>query len=238
MKTVEAIKSLEKYVMFDLNTFRHVIGEKSSYARLLLHRMKKNGHVFQIQKNRYTLYKDPFLIASRIVWPSYISLWSALRYYNLTEQIPHDIWVVTSRKTRRKMIKYSNANIIFIYTKPKYFFGFKKIISNNFEIFIAEPEKVLIDSMLFRKISFSEIASVIKNNRKDLNIKKLVGFAVKIENKALIKRLGYLLEKLGMDYYPRLKKYVYPAYTPLEYNLPSEGKRIEKWKIIENMVID
>ena len=65
MKTVETTESLEKYVIFDLNTFKHVVGEKSPYARLLLHRMKKNGHVFQVWKNRYTLYKDPFLIASR-----------------------------------------------------------------------------------------------------------------------------------------------------------------------------
>lgn len=238
MKTVEVLEALKKYAVFDLNTFRHVIGKEHSYAKLLLHRMKKKGYIFEVQKNRYTLCKNPFLIASRIVWPSYISLWSALRYYNLTEQIPHDIWVVTTKKTRKKGIKYMNANILFIHTKPKYFFGFKKTISNNFETFIAEPEKALIDSMLFRKISFSEIAFVIKNDYKNLNIKKLVGFALKTENKALIKRLGYLLEKLNMDYYLRLKKYIYPAYTPLEYNLFPEGKRVEKWKIIENVVID
>lgn len=131
-----------------------------------------------------------------------------------------------------------HANIIFVHTKPEYFFGFKKIISNDFEIFIAEQEKALVDGMFFKKISVSELASIIKHNHKNLDIKRLIKFAVKTRNKALIKRLGYLLEKLNIDCYNNLKKYVYPTYTPLEYNLPMKGKKVERWKIIENMVIN
>lgn len=238
MKTVLVLKSLERYVIFDANVVRGIIKKDVSYTNLFLHRLKKSGHVFQVERNKYTVHKDAFLVASRIVWPSYISMWSAIRFYNLTEQIPHSIWVVTTRKRRNKEINFANMKIFFVLTKPNYFFGFRKIDFKGFEIFIADPEKSIIDGVLFRRISASEIFSILKNNLKSISTAKLVNYAIRTENKALIKRLGFLLGKLGRDYHKKLRKYVYHSYTPLEYNLPPRGEFNEKWKVIENTVIE
>src|SRR3972149_1512930 len=133
MKTSAVLKSLEKYAVFDLNVVRSIIKKDVPYTRLFLHRLKKVGHVFKIERNIYTVHRDAFLIASRIAWPSYISLWSAIRFHNLTEQIPHSVWVITTRKRRKKKIKFADAEILFVLTKPKYFFGFKKIDFKGFE---------------------------------------------------------------------------------------------------------
>ncbi|MBI5252914.1 MAG: hypothetical protein HY930_00730 [Euryarchaeota archaeon] len=237
MKTASVLKDLEKRIMFDMNAVRGIIKKDVPYTRLFLHRLRKSGNVFQIERNKYTVHKDAFLIASRIVWPSYISMWSAIRFYNLTEQIPQSVWVVTARKKRRKEISFSNTKIVFVLTKPKYFFGFKKIDFRGFEIFIAEPEKSIIDGLLFRKISVSEIFSILKSNLRTLNISRLLAYAIKTGNKALIKRLGFLLDKLGFDYRDKLRKYIYHPYTPLEYNLPPRGKFNDKWRIIENVKV-
>lgn len=237
MKTALMLRNLEKHVVFDTNVVRGFVKKNTSYTNLLLHRLKKAGYIFEIERNKYTVHKDAFLIASRIVWPSYISMWSAIRFYNLTEQIPQSVWVVTTRKRRKKEINFANASILFVLTKPKYFFGFKKIDFKGFEIFIAEPEKSIIDGILFRRISVSEIFFILKNNLRSLNASKLLNYAVKTKNKALIKRLGFLLDKLGLDYHSKLRKYVYCPYTPLEYNLPPRGRLNKKWKIVENVKV-
>lgn len=237
MKTSSVLKSLEKYIVFDANVVRSIIKKDVPYTNLFLHRLKKSGYVFQVERNKYTAHKDAFLVASRIVWPSYISMWSALRFYNLTEQIPHSVWVVTTKKRRRKEIKFADTDILFVLTKPKYFFGFKKIDFKGFEIFIAEPEKSIVDGLLFRKISVSEMFFILKNNLRTLSANRLLSYAVKTKNKALIKRLGFLLDKLGLDYYEKLRKHIYHSHTPLEYNLPSKGKFNEKWKIVENIKV-
>lgn len=237
MNRVEILKELEKYIIFNLDVVKNIVKKDTEYTKLFLHRLKKSNFIFQIEKNKYTVHKNAFLIASHIVWPSYISLWSALRYHNLTEQIPHSIWVVTPAKKRKKVIKYFDTEIIFVSIKPVYFFGFKKINFNGFETFIAEPEKAVMDGLLFKKLSVSEIYSIIKNNIKIIRTKKLIDFAIETKNKALIKRLGFLLDKIGVDYYEKLKRYICPTYTRVECSLPPKGKKNEKWKVIENVIL-
>ncbi len=238
MKTIELLKKLEKYAVFDLAIFRQLAGVDGAYARLSLHRLKKKGYVSELMRNRYTAQKDPLVVASRIVWPSYISLWSAIRHHNLTEQLPHDIWVVTTRKSSRKAVQFGSAKIIFVHTKPKYFFGYTKAMIGGFETFVAEPEKAIIDGMLFRKISFSEIASIIRGHlKRRLHAKKLVSFAIETGNKSLVKRLGYLLDAMGMDYHSKFKKNMDDTFVPLEYAMRPAGEKDKKWRVIKNTAI-
>ncbi|MBU4245436.1 MAG: hypothetical protein ABIF85_01705 [Nanoarchaeota archaeon] len=237
MKTLELLKKLEEYPVFDIATIRNLTQNNSEYAKLCLHRLKIKGYIFELQRNKYTVHKDPFILASNIVWPSYISLWSAIRHYNLTEQLPRDIWVITTRNISRKEILFNNTRILFIRTRPKYFFGYRKTQISGFEAFIAEPEKALLDGILFKKISFSEIAYIIKHNRKILRMNLLADFAIESSNQPAIKRLGYLLDALGFDYYNKFKKHLSGSFVPLEYAIPAKGKRNEKWRVLENTVI-
>lgn len=238
MKTLELLKKLENYAIFNLATFRKLAGGGSTaYASIYIHRLMKAGYVFKIQKGTYTVHKDPFVVASRIVWPSYISLWSAIRHHNLTEQLPHDVWVVTPRRLWRKEVLFADAKIIFVRAKPRYFFGYKKIMISDFEVFMAEPEKALLDGMLLKKISFSELAGIIKNNIKSLDAKRLVSYAIETRNKPLIKRLGYLLDETGMDCHAKLRGSINNSFVPLEYSLPTKGEKNKKWMIIKNTVV-
>lgn len=232
MKLIKELEILKSYPVFTLNTVKDVLKKDRPYARTYLNRLKKRGLIFSIEKNKYTCYKDPFLIASRIIWPSYISGWSALSYYHLTEQIPHAFWIITTKK--KKSLTFERAKIIFIKTQPKFFFGFDKINYQNFEVFLADPEKTLIDCALFRKVSFSEIIEIFKKNLKALQIKKFIRHLLRIRNKSLIKRFGFLLDRLGQDYSKQFKSYLDPTYIFLDYSLPKKGKRNKKWRIIIN----
>ena len=234
MKKIELIRELEKHVVFNLKTVREITGKGSSYAKLLVYRIKKDNLITEIERNKYTMKKDPLLIASNIIWPSYISFWSALRYHNLTEQLPQDVMVITTRTRKKRKIDFNNIKIIFIKIKPKYLFGYRKERYHGAYIFMAEPEKALIDSALFKKISFSEIYSVMKNNLSTINIELLLAYLIKIRNKALIKRFGFLLDNLGTGAHKKLKKFIDFKYIPLDYSLPAKGKKDKKWKVIKN----
>lgn len=235
MKKLELIRELEKYPVLSLKTVKETIKKDSRYAKLVVYRLKKEKLIFEIEKNKYTLQKDPLVVASNITWPSYVSCWPALRYYNLTEQLPQVIFIITTRARKNREINLDNSKIIFIKTKPKYFFGYKKERYGNFNIFIADKEKALIDSALFRKISFSEISEIVKNNRDELNENIIINYLIKIKNKALIKRFGFLLDKIGADNYDKLGKFIDFKYIPLEYAIKAKGGKNKKWKIIENV---
>jgi len=234
MKRIDLIRKLEKYPVFNLKILAEIIEKDRSYSKLVLYRLKKDKLIFEIEKNKYTVYRDSMLIASNIIWPSYISCWSALRYHNLTEQLPQSISVITTRARRKRELMFENTKIIFTKVKPRYFFGYKKERYQNFNIFIADPEKALIDSALLKKISFSEISEIIKENIREIDIDLLMKYIIRIKNKALIKRFGYLLEKLGIKC-EELRKFIDFKYVALDYKLPNEGRKDKKWRIIENV---
>jgi len=231
-KTIEILEYLKEYPVFDTLTLSNKLKKSNNYINLFLHRLKKAGHIFHIEKNKYTLFNDAFLIASRIVWPCYISCWSSLKYHNLTEQVPHDIWVITTKY--KKDLTFNNTKIRFIKIKVENFFGFEKVKYNNFEIMIANPEKSIIDSALLRKISSPEIIDIFSSNIKNLRIYEFISYLKRIKNKSLIKRFGYLLDILRYDYYNKLKNYVDATYVKLDYSKKATDKKDNKWRIIIN----
>src|SRR3989344_4824740 len=167
MKTIELLKILKDYPLFTENDVAKIVDKRPEYIKTLLYRIRKQKLIYKIERGKYTIHNDCLIFASYVCTPSYISLWTALRYYNLTEQLPKTIFVMVPRP--RKSLKFQNIEIEFI--KTKHFFGFKKERYRDFDIFMAEPEKAMMDSLLSKKIPFDEVVKAIKT--KQPNIKKL-----------------------------------------------------------------
>src|SRR3989344_3261272 len=99
------IKELEEYPIFNTKIISEITKKNKNYAKLILHRLKKQGIIRSFKKDTYTLYNDDLLIASNIVWPCYLSCWTAIRYYNLTEQLPNTIFVITTKSQNKNSVK-------------------------------------------------------------------------------------------------------------------------------------
>jgi len=227
MKTINLLKILQKYAIFTENDVAKIVKKKPQYVKTLVYRLNKQKMVNKIERGKYTLNDDVLIFSSYIMTPSYIGLWSAIRYYNLTEQMPKTIFVMVPRS--RSSLRYKNILIEFV--KTKYFFGYKKENYRGFEIFMAEPEKAIIDSLISKKVPLDEIISSIKN--KSIDTKKLINYAIKTKNKSLIKRLGFILEENKYNLQKRLK-FVDNNYVVLDTALEKKGKLIKKWRIIDN----
>ena len=232
--TEKVLEELKKYPLFDLIKAARKLKASKGYLRLFLHRLARKKVIVPIEKNKYTLCKDPWVVASHIAWPSYISGWAALRHHNFTEQLPNIIEVVTSKKRRKLKLSFEGMKIKIIITSPKRIFGFIKILREERELFIAEPEKALLDAALFKSISFSEIRDIVVSHFARLQKDKFVAYLIKLGSKSLIKRFGFLLEQAGKDYYARLQKHMDHNYILLDYSLPMRGKKSAKWRILDN----
>jgi predicted transcriptional regulator of viral defense system len=229
MKKLEILDAMRKEQVF---TARLLKSFKISYANLYLHRLEKQKLIKRVEKNIYTAYSDPFLIASKIVWPSYLSCWSALKFHNLTEQVPFSLQVVISYY--KKQIVFENTAIVFISSKNRNFFGYQKINYQNFEVFVADKEKAVIDCALFKKASFSELMEIVAKHLKELDIGKFISYLKRTENKSLMKRFGWLFDSLGKDMHNSLKRYIDKVYIPLDYASEKTGRKNKKWMVIEN----
>lgn len=235
METLQLLKRLEIYPTFTVSTVANIIEKDETYAKVYLNRLKKKEIVHQLQRNVYTVQDDPMIIASRVVWPSYISLWAALRYHNLTEQIPSRISVVTTRAKSRGTISVADTMIIFERVRPIWFFGFSKINIKDFEIFIAEPEKALVDAVLLKRISVTEIYSLLKENLRRISSERIVEYILRTKNRALAKRYGWMLSSLDCKNTRKLEKMIYRTMIPLDYSRPASGTKNKKWGVVVNI---
>lgn len=123
-------------------------------------RWQKAGKVVKLRNGLYLNNKyqvrgdlDRFVIANQIYTPSYVSLHSAMRYYNL---IPEAVFEVTSVSTR-KTKAFENAHTLYSYRKlqPAYFFGYRVESWRGNYFSIAYLEKALLD-MMYLNPEFSD----------------------------------------------------------------------------------
>lgn len=231
LKKFEIIRRLGQFPLFSFNEFVRITGMSSEYARIYLFRLKKEGFIFQIERGKYSVYDDPMIFSSFIKTPSYISFWTAFRFYNFTEQLPFDVMIAVPRA--RKTIVFQGANIRFF--KTKYFWGYRKQRYRNFDIFVAEKEKCILDVFLLKNTPFDEIIKAILT--KDFDFMKLIEYSIRAKNKSLIKRIGYVMDHLGYDT-KLLLKFVDNNYVLLDWNGTKKGKKIKRWKIIANRGLD
>ena len=225
MKTIQLLKKLERLPLFTENDISKVINKGPKYTRTLLYRLNKQGIIKRVERGKYTLYEDILIYASYIVTPSYLSLWTALKYYHMTQQQPTGFFVLS--RIKRKKIRLDSSEVIFLSTK--HMFGYKKERYSDFDIFIADPEKTIIDSLLF-KLPIEDVYNALDN--KKIDFKKLSVYAKRTKNFSLIKRLGFMLErKKGKNYG---LKALDNNYVLLDYLGKKKGKKNKIWKLIIN----
>lgn len=226
LSAFQLIKKLETKPLFTLNQLSLITNYKKSYLKVLVNRLVKKKILFKIERGKYTVYSDPLIFSSHIVQPSYLTLWTALRFYDLTTQLPREIFVAYKR--RKKTINFQKTKINFVCLAP---WGFGKKNYQGLEIFVAEKEKLFLDILAAGITPWSEIDELMEK----IDDKKLIEYALKTKNKSLIKRAGFILEEYGCRA-DKLGKFVDNNYVYLVKKGRKRGKKNKKWKIIDNRI--
>ena len=151
---LEKIRKIQKNY-FGYEDIARVLNINLDSARVSASRYVKKGFLIRIKRNLYILkekwlnfsLEEKFLLANIINVPSYISLMTALSYYEITTQIQRD-FIESIAINYMKELDIEGS--IFNYTKinKKLYFDFYK--KNDF--FIASPEKAFLDSMYLMSI--------------------------------------------------------------------------------------
>jgi len=139
-----------KNLYFTYQDVAKVLSIAEDSARVLSTRYVKQKYLIRLKRNFYILKErwdsitpnQRLELANILQVPSYISLMTALSFYEYTTQVQQKF--IESISLYRTFIKDIDG-IVFNYSKIKndYYFGFSK--KNN--IFIASPEKAFIDSL-------------------------------------------------------------------------------------------
>jgi len=162
-----------------------------------LTRWQRNGLIIRLKRGIYALNKadrkvnsSRFFLANQLLWPSYMSLESALGYYGLIPETVVDVTSVTTKKTSR----FTNPIGRFIYQhiKPDAFRGYRSYKDEaGLECLIAEPEKAVVDFLYLNLRKFkTEAKAVFRESYRFQNIeglkpKKVLSWARLFKNSRL-----------------------------------------------------
>ena len=178
------------------------------FHRRRLVEWQEKGYIKKIAKGRY-VFPDLTIdenilyeIANRLYGPSYVSLESALSYYQI---IPETVYGITSVSTRRTY-SFSTPFGEFHYRTllPSFFFGYEIIIFDSKSFKIADLEKALIDYFYLHPNlkSGSDFISLRFNTEivmEKMNYQKLQKYLRKFSKAALTDRISKFLELMTMN---------------------------------------
>ena len=182
-----------KGAVFQTSDAAACLNIKNAHASKLLTRLASAGHLVHLGRSLWA-FKDmvkPLSLPEYLTspFPSYVSLQSALYYYDMISQIPAITYAVSIGRTKRYETPLGVVSIHHVH--PSFFFGFESIGKGLAKI--ATPEKALIDffylsptkSNLFRALPELELP-------RSFTIKKAHRMISRIKSarrKNLVKRL-------------------------------------------------
>jgi len=194
MKTAE-LSTIDK-LYFGYEDLAKTLGISLASARVTASRYVGQGLVVRVKRNIYVLREkwnaagreEKFMLANLGQVPSYISLMTALDYYELTTQVQRD-FIESVAVKRTKEIRLNGA--IFRYTRVSSdrYFGFNK--QKGF--FMAIPEKAFLDSVYL--MSFGRYAldlASIDAEKLDRSEVKRMSRKFPLKTRKMLEKNGYL----------------------------------------------
>lgn len=189
LTTMEFIRKLQVLDrgFFTMADLEKITGLERDSLKVTLNRLVKKDILIRLKRGVYQLslnMVDVGKVANQLYYPSYLSFESALSRYGVLSQIPYTQTFATTRKSKKMIIW--NTEIEFTQLKKDLYFGYKL----EKGIYIAEPEKALLDQLYItsrgkRTISIEEL------DLRSINQKILEEYAKKYPS-----YIGDLLERV------------------------------------------
>ena len=209
-------------------------------AYQLAARLKSERLADRVEKGKYLLLglepervlSNPLFIANQLVNPCYVSYWSALHFHGLTTQAPQTVFCAATRK--KNPITFRGQTCRYVLVKPHKFFGYRRELVGGLRVLVADEAKAIVDSLDQPRYAggLSEVAQALSTALPDLDLGLLVDYAVRMADKSLASRLGYLLAALGQ---PAPGLPVSQSPVALDPERPREGTCDARWHVVVNV---
>ena len=232
-----------------------------SQLRWYLSALVRSGRLEPLKRGTYALKNlppgteiHPFAVAMALVQPAAISHWSALAQHGFTTQMPKMVQVsapgkvVTPEMRRggayqprgRTVWRALGVEVEIIHIQPRVFFGHQKIwVSSWNQVTITDPERTALD-LIARPEVFGGLPAameILEEILPRINLQGLVRYGLDYQVGAVIKRLGWCLESLGIagDLLTPLQQVSVRNMTLLDPRTPASTVTNERWHINENL---
>jgi predicted transcriptional regulator of viral defense system len=188
---------------------------------------------------------EPWAVAMERFAPCYIGGWSAASHWELTEQIFRTVVVLSAAaklRDRHPVIQGTEYWVKRIGADQ--LFGVRAVWVERRRIAVSDPSRTVVDLLDDPRLGggmrhIAEIVHtyVMSDHRRD---RLLLDYAERVGNGAVYKRLGYLVERLGIDA-PELvavcQARLTTGYALLDPTMPATGRLQRRWRLRINSTL-
>lgn len=246
-------QNLDVFSLSQLTSFFGKTMAKADYE--FIENLARQGVLTQLRSSLYAV--NPHTVVGLIHLPNwhkvavalvhpkdhYIGYYSALQIHELVTQPALREYIVVKEQFYPKVRNIAGIPFEVISTKENRFFGFRKHwINDHDKVYCSDIEKTIIDC-IYKPQYAGGLEGIIKAIDKAKNKIKpslLVEYAIQLKVQAVLKRLGYILESMGL--YPTeqniLNQLISEAYTKLDPSLKIKGRFNRKWRIEDNVDLE
>lgn len=187
--------------------------EHGATSRLLVY-LARRGWLSRVRRGLYVpvpldarrsgeWIEDPWVVAERVFSPCYIGGWSACEHWDLTDQTFRTLLVVTTRRVRLLDLEIQGIPFHLTVRGEDALFGTVPVWRGQNRVPVSDPSRTAVDLLDDPHLGggIRTVADVLYEylGSEHRNDELLVQYGDRLGNRAVFKRLGYLLEHSGID---------------------------------------
>jgi predicted transcriptional regulator of viral defense system len=232
-----------------------VLGMDANRVRRFLAYLASRGWLSRVRRGLYVTVpleasapsewrEDPWVAAARAFQPCYIGGWSACEHWGLTEQIFHNVIVITARSVRDRRPTFQDTQFRIKVLPEAMLFGTRSVWRGDVRLNVSDPSRTLVDVLDDPALGggIRHVADVITTYfagdlREDA---LLLDYAGRLGNRTVYKRLGYLAEALSLELPGILaacRDNMSSGYTVLDPTAKTRGRLVRRWNLWANVRI-
>ncbi len=238
--------------IFTLAEVIEVTGLKPPSARSFIRKLVDRGIAARLRSGLYILVPfelghareylgNPYVVARELTRgkPYYVSHGSAMDIHGMTTQPQLVVYITSPAPMRARTIL--GTEFRFVLCKPRHLFGTaEEWVEKQERVVVSDVERTVLDGLKQPQYcgGFTEVAKGFWMRRGEVDVQRLVDYALRLDVGAVIRRVGYLLEAYRVeapDQVERLRARLTDAYQLLDPLLPPEGKFLARWRLRLNV---
>lgn len=224
----------------------------SASARSLIRHAVNRGVVSRLEPGLFVLVPpelgratefagNPYMVARQLAAGAqyFISHASAMELHRMVTQPQFVIFTSTTKRLRNRSIHGTEFRFVFI--RREAIFGVTTHwISKQDSVKVSDIERTVIDGLHLPAYcgGLAEVAKGLWMRRNDVKPDRLIEYALRLGNGAVVRRLGYLLELYKIatpEQLDHLHHSLSATYALLDPTLPAEGAYVSGWRLRVNL---
>lgn len=216
-------------------------------AAKVLARWNRQGWIRRVKRGVYApapldtrtteqVLEDPWVLVPRLFGDAYIGGWSAAEHWGLTEQLFRSISVMTTMTVRKPQETVQGIPFVLRHIDKRLLFGTKSVWRGNTRVQVSTPARTILDMLNDPALGggIRHVAECLKaylaadTSKPD----ELIAFGDKLGNRAVFKRLGFLLEESSgsSDLMAACRDRLSTGIANLDPALP-DGRIVSRWRV-------